>query len=88
MGVGESPVPYIEAKAGNFGKYATAPRARKMYSFCSPRLLFIGCLVQVFDDSKIHLGFNLDPNRYRCVLIVDLMRYVCHGMAMVDFMYR
>lgn len=35
---------------------------------------WIHTCLQVFDDAKIHLGFNLDPNRYRCVLIVDLMR--------------
>jgi len=29
---------------------------------------------QVFDDAKIHLGFNLDKSRYRCVLIVDVIR--------------
>ena len=30
--------------------------------------------ILVFDDSKVHLGFNLSPNHYRCVLIVDVVR--------------
>ncbi len=28
----------------------------------------------MFDDAKIHSGCNLGTNRYRCVLIVDVMR--------------